>query len=183
MPDNRSNILKLPIVIITILISLGIAGWLIWFLASHNDAHGSDHGSHMPHLWYIGILPFIAILGSIAILPLLNATRHWWEHNTNRFFVAMLCALGTILYMIFTSGGGSIGPMLDHSIMKDFIPFIVLLFSLYVISGGIYLSGDLAASPKVNTTLLAIGAGIASFIGTTGASMLLIRPLLKTNSQ
>ena len=57
---------------------------------------------HMPHLWYIGILPFIAILGSIAVLPLLlNATRHWWEHNLNRFFVAMLCSLGTILYMIF----------------------------------------------------------------------------------
>ena len=183
MHDNRSNILKLPILIITILISLGIAGWLSWFLTSHNDGQGSDHGSHMPHLWYIGILPFIAILGSIAFLPLLNVTRRWWEHNINRFFVAMLCSLGTILYMIFTSGGGSIGPMLDHSIMKDFIPFIVLLFSLYVISGGIYLSGDLNASPKVNTTFLAIGAGIASFIGTTGASMLLIRPLLKTNSQ
>jgi Na+/H+ antiporter NhaD/arsenite permease-like protein len=73
--------------------------------------------------------------------------------------------------------------MLDHAIMDDFIPFIILLFSLYVISGGIFLSGDLEATPKVNTTLLAIGALLASFIGTTGASMLLIRPILSTNSQ
>lgn len=137
----------------------------------------------MPEYWYLGILPFICILGAIALLPLLNFSRHWWESNNNRFFIAMICALATIVYMILTSGSGSIGPMLDHAILKDFIPFIVLLFSLYVISGGIYLSGDLAASPRVNTTILAIGGGIASFIGTTGASMLLIRPLLKTNSQ
>ena len=174
---------KLPIVIFTVLVSLGIATWLGWFLAGHHEGHGGEHISHMPHLWYVGILPFIAILGAIAVLPLLNFTRHWWEHNINRFFVAMCCSAATIGYMYFTSGSASIGPMLDHSIMKDFIPFIILLFSLYVISGGIYLSGDLAATPKVNTTFLAIGAAIASFIGTTGASMLLIRPLLKTNSQ
>jgi Na+/H+ antiporter NhaD/arsenite permease-like protein len=172
-----------PIAAICILSSFAIAIWLgIWLSGVHHDSHG-DHEAHMPHLWYIGILPFVAILGAIAVLPLLKKTRHWWESNLNRFFVAMLCAVATIAYMVLTSGGDSIGPMLDHAIMKDFIPFIVLLFCLYVISGGIYLSGDLAASPKVNSTFLAIGAGIASFIGTTGASMLLIRPLLKTNSQ
>ncbi|MAI66372.1 MAG: sodium:proton antiporter [Phycisphaerae bacterium] len=137
----------------------------------------------MPHFWFIGILPFIGILGAIAVFPLLNFTRHWWESNLNRFFVAMVCSVGTIAYMVIFLGKDSIGPMLDHSIMKDFIPFIVLLFSLYVISGGIHLSGDLEASPKVNTVFLGIGALIASFIGTTGASMVLIRPLLKTNSQ
>ena len=71
--------------------------------------------------------------------------------------------------------------------MKTFdfqwIPFIVLLFSLYVISGGITLRGDLAAHPLTNTTFLAVGAALASFIGTTGASMLLIRPLLQTNDE
>lgn len=167
---------------VCIIASFGIAIWLgIWLAGSHELHH--SHDAHMPHLWYIGILPFLAILGAIAILPLLNSTRHWWESNLNRFFVAMLCSVATICYMIATSGGDSIGPMLNHAIMADFIPFIILLFSLYVISGGIYLSGDLAASPKVNTCFLAIGAAIASFIGTTGASMLLIRPLLKTNSQ
>ena len=179
-PTKRSK----PIAAICILASFFIAVWLGYWLslASHHEAQHA-HDVPMPQYWYIGILPFVAILGSIALLPLLQATRHWWESNMNRFFVAMLCSVATILYLVLTSGSEAIGPMLNHAIMKDFIPFIILLFSLYVISGGIYLSGDLAASPKVNTTFLAIGAGIASFIGTTGASMLLIRPLLKTNSQ
>jgi Na+/H+ antiporter NhaD/arsenite permease-like protein len=183
MHHDESNTSKLPIFISTVLIAVGIVSWLGWYLYGHHIEHGSHHDTEMPHLWQIGILPFVGILGAIAVLPLLNYTRHWWEYNINRFFVAMVCSSATIGYMIFTSGGESIGPMLDHSIMKDFIPFIVLLFSLYVISGGIYLSGDLPASPKVNSTFLLIGALIASFIGTTGASMLLIRPLLKTNSQ
>lgn len=167
---------------ISILCALGIVAWLAFWLAGHHDSHAT-HEVHMPHYWYLGIIPFIGILGAIAIFPLLETTRHWWESNLNRFFVAMFCSVATIVYMVLTLGADSIGPMLDHSIMKDFIPFIVLLFSLYVISGGIHLSGDLRASPKVNTTFLAIGALIASFVGTTGASMLLIRPLLKTNSQ
>tara|TARA_X000001036_G_scaffold65956_3_gene56689 strand:- start:1353 stop:2810 length:1458 start_codon:yes stop_codon:yes gene_type:complete len=169
---------------VTIVSALAIALWLgLWLSgASHHEGHTS-HDVHMPHFWFIGILPFIGILGAIAVFPLLNFTRHWWESNLNRFFVAMVCSVGTIAYMVIFLGKDSIGPMLDHSIMKDFIPFIVLLFSLYVISGGIHLSGDLEASPKVNTVFLGIGALIASFIGTTGASMVLIRPLLKTNSQ
>ena len=180
--QSKSTITTKLIAVICVNASLGIATWLgIWLSGSH-ETHGT-HEVHMPDFWYLGILPFFAILGSIAVLPLLDATRHWWESNLNRFFIAMLCSIATICYMVLTSGGESIGPMLNHAIMADFIPFIILLFSLYVISGGIYLSGDLAASPKVNTCFLAIGAGIASFIGTTGASMLLIRPLLKTNSQ
>ncbi len=171
-----------PVALFCILASAAIAVWLgIWFVG--NGGNHTDHHTEMPHFWFIGILPFLVILCAIALFPLLNITRHWWESNLNRFFIAMLCSIATIGYMCWTSGAESIGGMLDHAIMKDFIPFIVLLFSLYVISGGIYLSGDLAASPKVNTSFLAIGAGIASFIGTTGASMLLIRPLLKTNSQ
>ncbi len=171
-----------PIIFVAVVSSTFIATWLALWLANDHGSHG-HHEVHMPPLWYIGILPFIGILGAIALLPLLNFTRHWWESNTNRFFIAMLCSVATIIYLVATSGTESIGPMLDHAIMKDFIPFIILLFSLYVISGGIYLSGDLAASPTINTSFLAIGAAIASFIGTTGASMLLIRPLLKTNSQ
>ena len=160
-----------------------IVGLLANWLLSHHGDHGGHGHDHMPEYWYIGIIPFIIILTAIAVFPLLEFTRHWWESNLSRFFIAMLCALGTIGYLLWTSGTQSIGPMLDHSILKDFIPFIILLFSLYVISGGIHLSGDLAASPKINTTFLTIGALIASFIGTTGASMLLIRPLLKTNAQ
>ena len=163
-------------------LAVGIAIWLgIWLTANH-DLHAS-HESHMPAYWYIGIIPFVGILGSIAILPILKSTEAWWECNSNRFFVAMACSAATIAYMVMTSGQDSIGLMLDHAIMKDYIPFIVLLFALYVISGGIHLGGDLVATPATNTLFLAIGALMASFVGTTGASMLLIRPLLKTNSQ
>jgi len=169
--------------VLCIVTSFAIAIWLGIWLNGHHGLHETHPQVHMPPYWYIGIIPFLLILGSIALLPLLKSTHHWWENNLHRYFVAMLCAIGTIGYMIWTSGHESIGPMLDHAIMADFIPFIILLFSLYVISGGIYLSGDLEASPEVNTAFLAIGAISASFIGTTGASMLLIRPILSTNSQ
>jgi Na+/H+ antiporter NhaD/arsenite permease-like protein len=97
--------------------------------------------------------------------------------------VSLVCAGLTLLYYGLTMGGETVLPVLDHAIPGEYIPFIMLLFSLYVISGGINLSGDLAAHPLTNTGFLAFGALIASFIGTTGASMLLIRPLLQTNSE
>ena len=170
---------------ILVALSIAIAGIIAAFLAQWlMSDHGNDHGhaAHMPHYWGIGILPFLAILGSIAILPLIPATHLWWESNTNRFFIAMLCAGATILYLFLTHKE-DIGPSLHHAIMQDYIPFIILLFSLYVIAGGIHLSGDLEATPLTNTSFLAVGSLIASFVGTTGASMLLIRPILKTNSQ
>ena len=167
---------------VTAVLAVGIAVWLgVWLVGDHSSH--ADHGAHIPKYWFVGILPFVALLGSIAILPLLKSTRDWWDCNLNRFFVAMLCAFATIAFMILTSGQESIGPMLNHAIMQDYIPFIVLLFALYVTSGSIHLGGDLIATPTTNTVFLAIGALIASFVGTTGASILLIRPLLKTNSQ
>ena len=169
------------LVAISIAIAFVIATFLAqWLLSDHGDHHG--HAAHMPHYWGIGILPFLVILGSIALLPLIPATHMWWESNANRFFIAMLCAGGTILYL-FVTHREDIGPSLHHAIMQDYIPFIILLFSLYVIAGGIHLSGDLEATPLTNSTFLAAGALMASFVGTTGASMLLIRPILKTNSQ
>jgi Na+/H+ antiporter NhaD/arsenite permease-like protein len=80
-------------------------------------------------------------------------------------------------------GSGKVLELLKHAIMLEYIPFIVLLFALYTISGGIRIEGDLAAHPLTNTTFIAIGGLLASFIGTTGAAMLLIRPLLETNRE
>lgn len=155
-------------------------GLLLYGALGH---HGEDthHEPHLPRWWGIGILPFVGILGSIAFLPLLKWTHHWWENNLNRLAVSMFCAGLTLVYVLFAEGAAAIHPVLEHAIVAEYIPFIVLLFALYVISGGIRLTGDLAARPIVNTGFLAIGAGLASFIGTTGASMLLIRPLLETN--
>jgi len=170
----------------TVLICVGgsllIAFALAWGLLSGHHDHHAAH-SHAPTGWAIGIIPFIGILAAIAIFPLIPATAGWWHSNLSRFFVSIVCGLATLLYVWIVQGWDAVGLTLDHAILKEYIPFIVLLFSLYVISGGIHIGGDVQAHPIVNTTWLAIGAGIASFIGTTGASMLLIRPLLNTNRE
>ena len=131
----------------------------------------------------VGAASLYTVLGCIAVLPLLRQTHHWWENNLNRFGVSMGFAALTLAYYVAIRGFGSIALVLEHAVIVEYIPFIVLLFSLYVISGGISLRGDLVARPSTNLAFLAIGAAIASFIGTTGASMLLIRPLLQTNSE
>ncbi len=160
-----------------------LVGYLVWYHLGHlHEDHGGGH-SHAPPMWGLGILPFVGILASIAILPLLPATHHWWESNLNRLAVALACGGLTLAYYFFAVGPESLLPVLNHAIPVEYIPFIVLLFSLYVISGGISLQGDLPAHPITNTGFLAFGAIIASFVGTTGASMLLIRPLLQTNAE
>lgn len=158
---------------------------LIWhsMTGDHGGAAAAHHGEHLPPLWYVGILPFVAILGAIAIFPLVPAMHHWWESNLNRLGVALVCGAMTVVYALSIGGMSKMITVLEHAIVAEYIPFIMLLFALYVISGGINLRGDLAAHPTTNTAFLAIGAAIASFVGTTGASMLLIRPLLQTNRE
>jgi Na+/H+ antiporter NhaD/arsenite permease-like protein len=148
--------------------------------AGHNEGpHGT--AAHAPSLW--SIIPFAGLLLSIAILPLIPATEHWWESNKNRLVIALCFGAVTLAYYWLAYSAEKVVSILEHAVLAEYIPFIVLLFSLYVISGGISLKGDLAARPGTNTAFLAVGAAIASFVGTTGASMLLIRPLLQTNSE
>jgi len=127
-------------------------------------------------LW--SLLPFVAMLACIAVLPLIPATSHWWERNSSQLTVALILAVPTTLWMFWKAGSG---PLIDTGI--EYFQFICLLFSLYVVSGGIHLAGDIRATPRNNTIFLAIGGVLASFIGTTGAAMLLIRPLLATNRE
>lgn len=122
-----------------------------------------------------GIIPFALMLLSIAVLPL--ATPHFWDRNRNKLIVSLFLGIPTGIWLMANNFSGE----LMHSIFYDYIPFIILLGSLFIITGGIYLDGDLEAKPMVNLTFLAIGSLLASFMGTTGAAMLLIRPLLKTN--
>ena len=151
-------------------------------LSGHGGHHaGSGAPAHAPTMW--SIIPFVGLLLSIAILPLVPATEHWWERNQNRLVVALCFGAVTLIYYGGAYGTAKVVTVLEHAVLAEYIPFIVLLFSLYVISGGISLKGDLAAHPSTNTAFLAVGAAIASFVGTTGASMLLIRPLLQTNSE
>ena len=147
--------------------------------AEGGDEHHGGHG--VPPLWQLGTVPFVLMLLSIAILPLLRPTMHWWESNTNRLAIALgLAALTLVYYAVFDSPVGALLAV-EHAIPGEYVPFIMLLFSLYVISGGISITGDLKATPTVNASFILVGTLIASFIGTTGASMLLIRPLLETN--
>jgi Na+/H+ antiporter NhaD/arsenite permease-like protein len=124
-------------------------------------------------LW--AVVPFAGLLLSIALLPL--RAPHFWENHKNKALVAFLWSLPIAVYFLFQA---------PHELilsMKDYSSFLLLLTALFIISGGIVLKGDLKATPEVNTLFLLIGAVLANFIGTTGASMLLIRPLLQTNSE
>src|SRR5881296_549162 len=115
------------------------------------------------------------MLLAIAICPLW--APRWWESNRNKMVVSAALGLPIlVLYMIRRPG--ALGAMAE-----EYLSFIVLLAGLYLISGGILLKGDLTATPSTNTAFLALGSLLASFIGTTGASMLLIRPLLRTNRE
>lgn len=149
--------------------------------------HGADAHFSPP---LVAVAPFVILLLCIAILPLVHRVEHWWHHNRNKFIIAATLAVVTLVYYLLRRAGfhaepglPSVKMVLKHAVLGDYVPFIVLLFSLYTISGGIQLRGDLRARPAVNTAFLGLGAILASIIGTTGASMLLIRPLLQTNSE
>jgi Na+/H+ antiporter NhaD/arsenite permease-like protein len=120
-------------------------------------------------------VPFVAMLLAIALGPLW--APRWWESNRNKLLVSALLG-GPILVMYLGRRPGALGAMAE-----EYVSFIVLLAGLYVISGGILLHGNLEATPRTNVAFLALGSVLASFIGTTGASMLLIRPLLQTNRE
>jgi len=127
-----------------------------------------------PPLWTV--FPFAFYLLTIAVVPLFFA--HFWEHNRNKLLVAVIASAPVVGYLLLVDPRGS--ELLHHS-LREYLAFLSLLGSLFVISGGVYLRGELAGTPIVNTAFLAVGALLASLVGTTGASMLLIRPLLRAN--
>jgi len=131
-------------------------------------------GSILP-LW--SVLPFAGLLASIAVLPLV--AHSWWESNRNRALVSAIFAVpfAALLLMSHPEAGA-------HALLEavlDYASFFSFLLALYIVSGGIYVKGSLAGTPLSNTALLGIGAILANLIGTTGASMVLIRPLLRAN--
>jgi Na+/H+ antiporter NhaD/arsenite permease-like protein len=122
-------------------------------------------------------LPFAGMLLSIAIMPL--AIPHIWHHHFGK--IAAGWALLLLAPFALTQGLPTTGGMLVHVLLAEYIPFIVLLTALFTVAGGIYIRGNLHGSPGLNTAIMGIGAVLASFMGTTGASMLLIRPLIRAN--
>lgn len=146
---------------------------------------GKDHGN-MEHWQNMGagalifnVLPFVSLLLMIAVLPLIPKVDHWWHKNQNKLMIAGLCAvIGVGLYLLPTGDWHKV----FHTYV-EYAAFITLLASLYIISGGIHISGPFAGFPHVNTIFLGLGAVLANIMGTTGASMLLIRPLINANKQ
>lgn len=126
-------------------------------------------------LWTV--VPFVGMLLSIALFPLFEA--HLWESNRTKALVAAAWSAPVLLYFLLAHGADGAHELLDKG--KDYVSFIVLLGTLFVITGGIHVRGSLSGTPLVNTAMLALGGCLASVIGTTGASALLIRPLLRAN--
>ena len=143
-------------------------------LASGEDA-SSQLGTELP-LW--SAIPFVGILLSIAIFPLI--APHFWHHHFPKISTAW--ALIFAIPFLFVYQGQAVYEIL-HIYLIDYIPFIILLWGLFTISGGIYIKGTLKGTPILNTFLILIGTALASWVGTTGAAMIMIRPLLRANSE
>lgn len=132
------------------------------------------NGAELSLLWS---LPFAGLLLSIALFPIFAPA--FWHHHFGK--IALGWALAFLLPCALWLSPADAGNVVVHAMVDEYLPFIVLLFALYTISGGILITGNLHGSPALNTGILALGAACASLMGTTGAAMLLIRPLLRAN--
>lgn len=139
-----------------------------WAVAAQFD------GAQLSASWGI---PFAGILLSIALMPLL--APNFWHHHYGKLAAAW--GLAFLLPFALVYGPAAAGVSTVHALFAEYIPFIILLTALFTVSGGIFIRGNLHGSSGLNTAILAIGAVLASFMGTTGASMLLIRPLIRAN--
>lgn len=148
---------------------------LLGLLSTPAHAAGALDGSQLNLLW---IIPFVGILLSIALFPLL-APEFWHHHfgKISAFWAAMI-----LIPMLVFQGWDTTFYEIKHVYLLEYMPFIILLLALFTISGGVRLTGQLSGSPVVNTSILLIGTILASWMGTTGAAMLLIRPLINANA-
>ena len=139
-------------------------------------AKGAPHldGQNLAIFW---VLPFVGILLSIAIFPLV--AEHFWHHNFGK--ISLFWALLLIIPFTISQGIQITLYELLHVGLLEYVPFLILLLSLYTISGGVQLKGSLVGTPALNTLIIFIGTSLASWMGTTGAAMLLIRPLIRAN--
>ncbi len=152
-----------------------MAGLIVFAPTAHAAESGATlDGAGLSLIW---ALPFAGLLLSIALFPLL-APRFWHHHDGK---IAGFWAVATLLPLGFTQGTEIALSELLHVAILEYIPFILLLVALFTSTGGIRLEGRIGGTPTANTAMLALGALLASFIGTTGAAMLLIRPLIESN--
>ncbi|MDR3038690.1 MAG: sodium:proton antiporter [Candidatus Adiutrix sp.] len=155
----------------------------LFFFAGPAPAEAAEHAAGAYHLAGAGLpgwwaLPFGGMLLSIALGPLL--APHFWEHHFGK-----AAALWSVLFIVpcwLVHGAEVAAYVVLETMILEYMPFVILLLSLFTIAGGIRLAGSLVGRPGLNTALLLTGAALASLMGTTGAAMLLIRPLLRANA-
>ena len=157
-----------------------VLGVITLIMASTPALAAGAGAPHLPSdsLGLIWIVPFIGILFSIALFPLF--AHHFWEQHYGK--ISLFWSLSLLLPMLVLHGFSTTLYELLHTYLLEYIPFIILLFALFSITGGIAITGTMMGTPALNTAILVIGTLIASWMGTTGAAMLLIRPLLRANS-
>ena len=131
---------------------------------------------HLIPAWML--IPFVIQLLCIAILPL-TKIGEWWEHNIHKLYISLLLGVPVAIWLCVNGMSHEV----IHQMVYDYVPFILLLMALFTTTGGICIKGDMKATPTTNTIIMAIGWVLASFMGTTGAAMLLIRLLIQTISQ
>ena len=147
------------------------------FAAGHSPEGGSEHINLGEILSLYSTIPFIGILLSMALLPLF--VPGFWHHHFGK--VSAFWAIAIAIPLLTAYKGVALHSFL-HILLADYVPFIILLWGLFTISGGILLKGSLRGTPLVNTVIIVIGTVLASWMGTTGAAMLLIRPFLRANN-
>jgi Na+/H+ antiporter NhaD/arsenite permease-like protein len=143
-------------------------------LPEQAQAAAAIDGSGMSLLW---VIPFAGLLLCIATGPLLF--HHVWEHHYGKISAFWAAMVIIPLYLSFDASAATKG--IAFAMLLEYVPFIILLFALYTVAGGIFVRGNIHGSPLTNTGILAIGTILASFVGTTGASMVLIRPIIRAN--
>ena len=164
MPKLRPLMLSLLVTLLAPTLALAAGGH-----------HPTIPGPELSAVW---VIPFACMLLSIAIMPL--AIPHIWHHHFGK--IAVFWGLAFLVPCFAVYGAQVAIYELLHALLLEYVPFIVLLFALFTVAGGVRLKGSLVGTPAVNTGLLAVGTILASWMGTTGAAMLLIRPLLRANA-
>ena len=150
--------------------------WSVWVLAivaSPVEA-AEFSGASLGLVW---ILPFVGILCSIALFPLLAGSV--WHHHYGK--IALGWATAFVVPFAIAFGLPQAGQSVLHAALEEYLPFVILLFALYTVSGGIGILGNIHGSPATNVAILALGAVLANLMGTTGAAMVLVRPLIRAN--
>lgn len=157
-------------------LAAALLGVLAFSVTAMAESPAGETGTAVPSLLYC--IPFAGILLCIALFPLVKPT--WWEEHQAP--VVLAWSLAFIIPFVMGFGAHHTAEVVLECIINDYLTFIVLLFGLFCVAGNITLEGDLAGSPRINVGLLLFGTLLSSWVGTTGASMLMVRPIIKMNS-